>query len=76
VQPGYGDDSPYGPGQPPHPPGPPRQPDYGGPLPDYLQPGFVPHGAGDTPRNGKLPLLMGTVALALVLALIVLVLAT
>lgn len=76
MQPGYGDDSPYGPGQPPYPPGPPQQADYGGPLPDYLQPGFSPHGpAGDPPRTGRLPWIIGAVAVLLVVATIAVVLA-
>jgi hypothetical protein len=76
VQPGYGEDSPYGPGQSPSPPGPPQQADYGGPLPDYLQPGFAPHGsAGDLPRNGRLPWIIVAVAVVLIVATIAVVLA-
>ena len=56
MQPGYGDGAPY------------EEPtDHGGPLPDYLQPGFDPHRL-DRPPKSKLPWLIGAVALVLILA--------
>ncbi|WP_029115521.1 hypothetical protein [Mycobacterium sp. URHB0044] len=72
MQPGYGDGSPYGQGQ----PEPARQADYGGPLPDYLQPGFAPHGPdGDASRKSKLPWIIGAVAMVLIVAVLAAVLA-
>jgi hypothetical protein len=72
VQPGYGDGSPNVPGQ----PEPARQADYGAPLPDYLQPGFAPHGShGDSPPKSKLPWIIGAVAVVLIVATLAAVLA-
>jgi hypothetical protein len=59
VQPGYGDGSPH------------QEPaDHGGPLPDYLQPGFDPHRL-DPPPKSKLPWIIGGVVLVLILAALV-----
>lgn len=69
MQPGFGDGSPYGPGQPPYPQGPPQQADYGGPLPDYLQPGFTPR-EPSPPRKRVLPWIIGAVAAILIVATI------
>jgi hypothetical protein len=56
VQPGYGDSAPY------------EEPaEHGGPLPDYLQPGFDPHRLDPAPKS-KLPWIIGAVALVLILA--------
>jgi hypothetical protein len=56
VQPGYGDSSPY------------EEPaDHGGPLPDYLQPGFDPHRLDPAPKS-KLPWIIGAVVLVMILA--------
>jgi hypothetical protein len=74
VQPGYGDGSPYDPGPPP--PGPPAQAGYGGPLPDYLQPGFTPRGSGAEPASkNKLWWIVGALVLVLIVAALVVVLA-
>jgi len=59
VQPGYGDGAPYD-----------EPTDHGGPLPDYLQPGFDPHRL-DPPPKSKLPWIIGAVALVLILAALV-----
>jgi hypothetical protein len=56
VQPGYGDSAPYD-----------EPADHGGPLPDYLQPGFDPHRL-DPPPKSKLPWIIGAVAVILILA--------
>jgi hypothetical protein len=74
VQPGFGEDSPYGPGQPPYPPGPPQQADYGGPLPDYLKPGFTPRDSAP-PRNSTLAWIIGAVVAILIVAAVAVVLA-
>jgi hypothetical protein len=47
---------------------------HGG-LPDYLQPGFAPRGSGEPPRNSKLPWIIGTVAVVLIVATVAAVLA-
>ena len=59
MQPGYGDGAPYD-----------EPTDHGGPLPDYLQPGFDPHRL-DPPPKSKLPWIIGAVALVLILAALV-----
>ena len=59
MQPGYGDGAPYE-----------ESADHGGPLPDYLQPGFDPHRL-DPPPKGKLPWIIGAVVLVLILAALV-----
>jgi hypothetical protein len=59
VQPGYGDGAPYD-----------EPTDHGGPLPDYLQPGFDPHRL-DPPPKSKLPWIIGAVVLVLILAALV-----
>jgi hypothetical protein len=63
VQPNLGDGSPFE-----------QQPDYGGPLPDYLQPGFTPRGSAP-PRKSKLPWIIGAVAVFLIVAAVAAVLA-
>jgi hypothetical protein len=59
VQPGYGDGAPYD-----------EPTDHGGPLPDYLQPGFDPHRL-DPPPKSKLQWIIGAVVLVLILAALV-----
>ena len=63
MQPGYGDGSPYE-----------ERADDGGPLPDYLQPGFDPHRSDPTPKS-KLPWIIGAVGLVLIVAAVAVVLA-
>jgi hypothetical protein len=56
VQPGFGDSAPY------------EEPTgHGGPLPDYLQPGFDPHRLDPAPKS-TLPWIIGAVVLVLILA--------